>query len=229
MPARSSLSLFSSPFYPNFPTTSLKLPQANTTPKAYNSIFNDSPPESTTIIGNFPLLPLRTKVRGPAYTLPASSLPANQSPAPDDESYDALDEVLSLFRANTFFRNFEIQGPADRLLIYGILWVSECLGKVRPNHGAREAQKEVQNIALDSNFAIPGDPGFPLNQVLLSSFPLDNLFLFFYASILTLADVQSPHNAPRSRDPPPISHAGTTRAGKQITGAIIRGRGRQAE
>jgi hypothetical protein len=29
----------------------------------------------------------------------------------------------------------------------------------------REAQKEVQNIALDSNFAIPGDPGFPLNQV----------------------------------------------------------------
>lgn len=30
---------------------------------------------------------------------------------------------------------------------------------------AREAQKEVQNIALDSNFAVPGDPGFPLNQV----------------------------------------------------------------
>lgn len=29
----------------------------------------------------------------------------------------------------------------------------------------REAQKEVQNIALDSNFAIPGEPGFPLNQV----------------------------------------------------------------
>ena len=31
--------------------------------------------------------------------------------------------------------------------------------------GYREAQKEVQNIALDNNFAIPGDPGFPLNQV----------------------------------------------------------------
>jgi len=29
----------------------------------------------------------------------------------------------------------------------------------------REATKEVQNIALDSNFAIPGDPGFPLNQM----------------------------------------------------------------
>lgn len=42
-----------------------------------------------------------------------------------------------MFRANTFFRNFEIQGPADRLLIYGILWVSECLGKIRPNMSAR--------------------------------------------------------------------------------------------
>lgn len=91
------------------------------------------------LIGNFPLLPLRTRTRGPAYTLPAldPSIPASQSPEPDSESYDALDEVLSLFRANTFFRNFEIQGPADRLLIYGILFVSECLGKVRSGMGVR--------------------------------------------------------------------------------------------
>jgi len=89
------------------------------------------------LIGNFPLLPLRTRVRGPATTLPPSSEPAYLSPEPESESYDSLDEVLSLFRANTFFRNFEIQGPADRLLIYGILWVSECLGKIRPNMSAR--------------------------------------------------------------------------------------------
>jgi actin related protein 2/3 complex subunit 3 len=31
--------------------------------------------------------------------------------------------------------------------------------------GNREAQKEVQNIALDNNFSIPGDPSFPLNQM----------------------------------------------------------------
>ncbi|ATZ46856.1 Bcarc18 [Botrytis cinerea B05.10] len=133
---------------------------------AYNSIFNEDSSTPLHLIGNFPLLPLRTKVRGPAYTLPLDpSLPAHLSPEPDSESYDALDEVLSLFRANTFFRNFEIQGPPDRLLIYGILWVSECIGKVRPKMEFREAQKEVQNIALDSNFAIPGEPGFPLNQM----------------------------------------------------------------
>jgi hypothetical protein len=104
--------------------------------QAYNSIFNEE--ASPQLIGNFPLLPLRTKVRGPAYTLPLDpSLPAYLSPDPDSESYDALDEILSLFRANTFFRNFEIQGPADRLLIYGILWVSECLVKIKPHMSAR--------------------------------------------------------------------------------------------
>jgi hypothetical protein len=105
--------------------------------KAYNSIFNSEP--DVRLIGNFSLLPLRTRTRGPAYTLPPldGSIPPSQSPEPDSESYDALDEVLSLFRANTFFRNFEIQGPADRLLIYGILFVSECLGKVKPSMSVR--------------------------------------------------------------------------------------------
>ena len=60
---------------------------------------------------------------------------------PDSESYDSLDEVLSLFRANTFFRNFEIKGPADRLLIYGILFLSEALGKIKPMMGKKEAEK----------------------------------------------------------------------------------------
>ena len=113
--------------------------------QAYNSIFNAE--SSLHLIGNFPLLPLRTRVRGPATTLPPSSEPAHISPEPDSESYDSLDEVLGLFRANTFFRNFEIQGPADRLLIYGILWVSECLGKIRPNMSARYVwylRREIQ-------------------------------------------------------------------------------------
>ncbi|KAI6083919.1 ARP2/3 complex, 21 kDa p21-Arc subunit [Hypoxylon rubiginosum] len=133
---------------------------------AYNSMFNNDP-NIPRLIGNFPLLPLRTKTRGPAYVLPQPSppIPAGESPDPDAESYDILDEVLSLFRANTFFRNFEIQGPADRLLIYGILFVSECLGKIRPHHSLRDATKDVLNTALDLNFAIPGDPAFPLNQI----------------------------------------------------------------
>lgn len=114
------------------------------------------------------MLPLRTKTRGPAYTLPAPEPPlpsAAESPDADSPSYDILDEVLALFRANTFFRNFEIRGAADRLLVYGIWFVSDCLGKIKPSHGVRDATKDVMNLALDLNFAIPGDPAWPLNQV----------------------------------------------------------------
>jgi actin related protein 2/3 complex, subunit 3 len=92
--------------------------------------------------GNFPILPLRTRTRGPAYTLPA--LPPSQSDLdidPGSESYDCVDEILSLFRANVLFRNFEIKGPADRMLIYGILFLSECLGKVKLGMSSREAEK----------------------------------------------------------------------------------------
>jgi actin related protein 2/3 complex subunit 3 len=39
------------------------------------------------------------------------------------------------------FRNFEIKGPADRMLIYGILFLSECLGKVKAGTSARDAEK----------------------------------------------------------------------------------------
>lgn len=134
--------------------------------QAYNSIFNADPNEPR-LIGNFPLLPLRTKTRGPAYTLPFPNppLPAYESPDAESESYDILDEVLALFRANTFFRNFELQGYADRLLVYGIWFVSDCLTKIKPNADVRTATKDVMNLALDLQFAIPGDPGWPLNQV----------------------------------------------------------------
>lgn len=73
--------------------------------------------------------------------------------------------MLLLFRANTFFRNFEIKGPADRVLIYGILFVQEILTKIRPGMSRRDAEKAVMTVALDTNFAIPGDAGFPLNAL----------------------------------------------------------------
>lgn len=61
--------------------------------------------------------------------------------SPESESYDCVDEILSLFRANVLFRNFEINGPADRMLIYGTLFISDCLGKVKPTMTARDAEK----------------------------------------------------------------------------------------
>ena len=131
---------------------------------AYHSVFLEEGNQQ--LVGNFALLPLRTKTRGPAQQLP--QLPSGTSDLdldPANESYDPLDEILALFRANTFFRNFEIKGPADRVLIYGILYISSILSQIRPQMSRRDAEKNVMNVALDSNFAIPGDAGFPLNQM----------------------------------------------------------------
>lgn len=117
------------------------------------------------MIGNFALLPLRTRTRGPAMQLPALSGDVTEfNIDASHESYDPLDETLALFRANTFFRNFEVKGPADRVLIYGILFVSEVIQKIKPQMPRRDAEKAVMNLALDTNFAIPGDATFPLNQ-----------------------------------------------------------------
>jgi actin related protein 2/3 complex subunit 3 len=44
-------------------------------------------------------------------------------------------------------------------------WGCDCKDMLMLDGGNREAQKEIQSIALDTNFAIPGDPGFPLNQM----------------------------------------------------------------
>ncbi|KAI9636240.1 actin-related protein 2/3 complex subunit 3 [Dioszegia hungarica] len=122
---------------------------------AYHSSYNDDP--SVRQVGNTAILPISTKVRGPA---PIASDPSQP---------DIIEEALDLFRANCLFRNFEIKGPADRLLIYLILFISECLTKLaptpgRPSPGYQEATKVLQTLAVDS-FALPGDAGFPLNSL----------------------------------------------------------------
>lgn len=83
----------------------------------------------------------------------------------DPNEADILDETLDLFRANSLFRNFEIKGPADRLLIILILFISDCLAKIgtaRTVPAQLEASKTLNTLAVD-NFAIPGDAAFPLN------------------------------------------------------------------
>ncbi|ORY86192.1 actin-related protein 2/3 complex subunit 3 [Protomyces lactucae-debilis] len=126
---------------------------------AYHSSFLED--ADTRIVSTMALLPLNTKVKGPAY------------PPQDPGAPDILDECVELFRANTFFRNFTIDGPSDRTLIYGILYISECLTKLMTSgqkygpQGAvpkQEAVKLLTTLALDQ-FSIPGEAGFPLNNI----------------------------------------------------------------
>jgi len=117
---------------------------------AYHSSLNEEP--DVRLIGNMAILPIRTRIRGPA-------------PVAEPSQADIIDETLDLFRANSLFRNFEIKGPADRTLIVLILYVSDCLAKLgsaRSTPSVIEAGKLLNTLSVD-NFPIPGDANFPLN------------------------------------------------------------------
>lgn len=95
-------------------------------------------------------------VHSPRYGLGKKGDPAME---------DIVDETLTLFRANCFFRNFEIKGPSDRVLIYLTLFLQECLGKLSlKSPSLLEAQKLLLTHALQT-FPLPGDAQFPLNSL----------------------------------------------------------------
>ncbi|KAJ1961300.1 subunit of the Arp2/3 complex [Dipsacomyces acuminosporus] len=117
---------------------------------AYHSNYNTA--ENVRIINGIPLLPLKTKTRGPApYADPSMT-------------FDAVDEALELFKPNSFFKNFEIKGAGDRLLIYIILYISQCLNKLKPTTTQSEAVKNLYSLAV-TNVVIPADASFPLHAL----------------------------------------------------------------
>ncbi|KAJ3021601.1 subunit of the Arp2/3 complex [Thoreauomyces humboldtii] len=121
---------------------------------AYHSSFNEpaGPNQRYRSLGNIALLPIKTKIKGPA-------------PSADSSQDDIIDEAIALFRANCFFRNFEIKGNADRALIYLLLFIQECLGKLQKGTPSpTEGQRTLVTHALQ-NFSIPGEPQFPLNAM----------------------------------------------------------------
>jgi actin related protein 2/3 complex, subunit 3 len=95
------------------------------------------------------VLPLKTTVKGPAPPCAAGTS-------------DCVDEALELFRANVLFRQFDPQGPGDRLLCYLTIWISELLREFARRKTKAEAKKEIVALAMSGNFKVPGDTGFCL-------------------------------------------------------------------
>ncbi|RWS12617.1 actin-related protein 2/3 complex subunit 3-like protein [Dinothrombium tinctorium] len=107
-------------------------------------------------IGNMAFVTFKTKFRGPIITLNKSDLV--------DGEMDIIDEALMYFKANVFFKQYEIQSDADRVLIYLTLYISECLKKLQKCTSKEQATQEMYALAI-KRFDIPGDPGFVLNSV----------------------------------------------------------------
>merc|ERR1711862_989657 len=56
--------------------------------------------------------------------------------------------------------NYEVKGPADRVLIYLTLYISQAINQM-VNQSKGGAQKNLFNLAIQ-NFAVPGDKNFAL-------------------------------------------------------------------
>jgi len=95
------------------------------------------------------LLPLKTKVKGPA------------APCPSD-SVDIIDEALTFFRANVLFRNFQPQSPADLTLCYLTVFIGEVLRAFTKCKTKEEAKKGITQLSMSTSFAVPGDRSFVL-------------------------------------------------------------------
>lgn len=123
----------------------------------YHSVYNDS--KDVYLLGNMALLPFTTQFGGPAQQYGSLS---------PDTKQDIIDECLLYYRANCLFKNFDIQGPADRLLLYGELFIGDCLAKIAAQQSravdSKSANSMLQQFALDCN-TIPGSTNFPLNAI----------------------------------------------------------------
>ncbi|GJS71776.1 actin-related protein 2/3 complex subunit 3 [Tanacetum coccineum] len=73
---------------------------------------------------------------------------------------DIIDEAITFFRANVFFKNFDIQSPADKLLIYLTFYINVALKRLEGCRTLAEGTKAVINLGLE-DVPIPGEPTFP--------------------------------------------------------------------
>eukprot|EP00927_Polykrikos_kofoidii_P028074 TRINITY_DN24571_c0_g1_i1.p1 TRINITY_DN24571_c0_g1~~TRINITY_DN24571_c0_g1_i1.p1 ORF type:complete len:204 (+),score=20.91 TRINITY_DN24571_c0_g1_i1:83-613(+) len=122
---------------------------------AYHSKFNRG--EHQCMYG-CALLPLRTRFRGPAPSMPDN--------ATGSDAEDIVDEAIRSFRWNILFKNFEVLGPADRVLIYLTLWIQKCLFVAFQAPNPDEAVRQLESLAA-SEIPGPGDPKFLLGPLFL--------------------------------------------------------------
>lgn len=73
---------------------------------------------------------------------------------------DIVDEAITFFRANVFFRNFDIKSSADKLLIYLTFYINVALKRLEGCRTLAEGTKAIINLGLEK-VPVPGEPNFP--------------------------------------------------------------------
>jgi actin related protein 2/3 complex subunit 3 len=83
------------------------------------------------------IVPLKTKLKGPA-------------PNATGTEDDVIDEAIQLFRANVLFASFEVQSPADRVLIFLTLFITQILQRMQKAGNKSSAQKLLFELAKEN-------------------------------------------------------------------------------
>ncbi|KAL6189522.1 hypothetical protein ACLB2K_040910 [Fragaria x ananassa] len=94
------------------------------------------------------MLPLKSHIKGHA-------------PVSEKDRTDIVDEAITFFRANVFFRNFDIKSSANKLLIYLTFYINVALKRLEGCRTLAEGTKAIINLSLEK-VHVPGEPGFLL-------------------------------------------------------------------
>ncbi|KAM1539021.1 hypothetical protein ACFX10_003872 [Malus domestica] len=111
----------------------------------YHSNFVNA--EGITNACGCPLLPLKSHIKGPA-------------PVSKQDRTDIVDEGISFFRANVFFRNFDVKSSTDKLLIYLTFCINVALKRLEGCRTLAEGTKAIINLGLQK-VLVTGEPSFP--------------------------------------------------------------------
>ena len=71
---------------------------------------------------------------------------------------DIIDEAIIYFRANVLFKNFNIEGDADKLLVYITVFIQKCLEKA--NDANQQKAKENMKKLVDQCEYVPKTENF---------------------------------------------------------------------
>ncbi|KAL4564038.1 hypothetical protein LXL04_028088 [Taraxacum kok-saghyz] len=98
-----------------------------------------------------PLLPLKNQTTGHAPRL-------------SDQGEDIVDEAIKLFRANVFFKHFDLKTPSDRILVYLTFYINMALKRLEGCRTLTEGTKAIKNLSME-NVYVPGEPGFSFSKI----------------------------------------------------------------
>ena len=113
----------------------------------YHSNFNEEGKYPTAC--GLAILPIKTKTQGNNESV-FFNLHLGPATKSDTEAEDVIDEAIAQFRANVFFKNYEVRGPADKVIIYLTVYIQKCLEVIAKNPVEAEAKKSLMALMAEA-------------------------------------------------------------------------------